>query len=180
MPPSPHIPQPAPKTPPSRRRSPRTAAASPCRPSRSKSAARDHLYSKRYGVAPSLALGLGTPARITLQYYHLDTEGIPDYGHPVQAATGEPIAVDRSVFYGQVKRDYQDTQTDMGTVKIKHDLNEYMKLTNSTRFGITISDYVRSCTATRPPLPSRNARCCQNWSHGSIVSIRANYLTGGS
>ena len=121
---------------------------------------RDHLYSKRYGVAPSLALGLGTPTRITLQYYHLDTEGIPDYGHPVQAATGEPIAVDRSVFYGQVKRDYQDTQTDMGTVKIEHDLNEYMKLTNSTRFGITISDYVRT-------VPSAQTNGTVNTSAGS-------------
>lgn len=121
---------------------------------------RDHLYSKRYGIAPSLALGLGTPTRVTLQYYHLDTEGIPDYGHPVQAATGEPIAVDRSVFYGQVKRDYQDTQTDMGTVKIEHDLNEYMTLTNSTRFGITVSDYVRT-------VPSAQANGTVNTNAGS-------------
>lgn len=105
---------------------------------------RDGLFSKRYGIAPSLALGLSTPTRVTLQYYHLDTEGIPDYGHPVSAVTGEPLAVDRSHFYGQINRDYQDTQTDMGTVKVEHDLNEYMKLSNSTRFGITISDYVRS------------------------------------
>ena len=111
---------------------------------------REALFSKRYGVAPSLALGLGTPTRVTLQYYHLDTEGIPDYGHPVQAATGEPLAVNRNHFYGQVVRDYNDTQTDQGTVKVEHDLNEYMKLSNSTRFGIVINDYVRS-------VPSVNA-----------------------
>jgi catecholate siderophore receptor len=121
---------------------------------------RDHLYSKRYGFAPALALGLGTPIRVTLQYYHLDTEGIPDYGHPVQAATGEPIAVDRSVFYGQAKRDYNDTQTDTGTVKIEHDLNEYMKLSNSTRFGININDFVRT-------VPSAQANGTVNTNAGS-------------
>ena len=45
-------------------------------------AGRDGAESSRYGVAPSLALGLDGPTRLTLSYLHQSTDDRPDYGLP--------------------------------------------------------------------------------------------------
>ena len=45
-------------------------------------AGRDEIAERRWGLAPSLALGLGTPTRLTLGYLHEDADDIPDYGIP--------------------------------------------------------------------------------------------------
>jgi catecholate siderophore receptor len=37
----------------------------------------------RWGVAPSLAVGLNGDTQLTLSYYHLDTDQTPDYGIPL-------------------------------------------------------------------------------------------------
>src|SRR5690606_30505251 len=43
-------------------------------------AGRDAIWQKRWGIAPSLTIGVGTPTRLTFSYYHLDTEELPDSG----------------------------------------------------------------------------------------------------
>jgi catecholate siderophore receptor len=37
-------------------------------------AGRDAIWQKRWGVAPSITIGLGTPTRLTAAYYHLHSE----------------------------------------------------------------------------------------------------------
>jgi catecholate siderophore receptor len=44
---------------------------------------RDSVDFKRWGVAPSLAFGIGTDTQVTASYYHLDTDQDPDYGIPL-------------------------------------------------------------------------------------------------
>ena len=43
---------------------------------------RDVTEYQRFGIAPSLALGLGTPTRVTFTYLHLSEYNQPDYGLP--------------------------------------------------------------------------------------------------
>ena len=43
---------------------------------------RDVAEQSRYGFAPSLSLGLGTPTRLTLAYLHESADDVPDYGIP--------------------------------------------------------------------------------------------------
>ena len=43
---------------------------------------RDHVESARWGVAPSIAFGTGTPTRVTLSYFNLKQDNLPDYGMP--------------------------------------------------------------------------------------------------
>src|SRR5688500_13838016 len=43
---------------------------------------RDVVNNERWGIAPSVAFGLGTPTRLTLSYFHLEQDNIPDYGIP--------------------------------------------------------------------------------------------------
>ena len=45
-------------------------------------AGRDVAENRRFGIAPSLALGLGTATRATFSYFHQDADDIPDYGVP--------------------------------------------------------------------------------------------------
>ena len=70
---------------------------------------RDVVESERWGIAPSLAFGLGTPTRVTLSYLHLTQDNLPDYGlpwvpvntNPELAAVLERHAAGRlSNFYG--------------------------------------------------------------------------------
>ncbi len=43
-------------------------------------AGRDVAENRRLGIAPSLALGLGTATRLTFSYFHQNADDVPDYG----------------------------------------------------------------------------------------------------
>jgi len=45
-------------------------------------AGRDAIWSKRWGIAPSFAVGLGTPTRLTASFYHMESKELPDSGIP--------------------------------------------------------------------------------------------------
>ena len=55
-------------------------------------AGRDIANNRRYGVAPSLALGLGTPTRATFTFFHQAENDIPDYGIPWRFNEPAPVA----------------------------------------------------------------------------------------
>lgn len=89
-------------------------------------AGRDVVDNKRWGIAPTLSFGLGTPTRVTLGYYHLDTDDIPDGGIPYEYPRGNlsgPVDVDRDNFYG-LTSDYRKTTSDMVTLGVEHDFND--------------------------------------------------------
>jgi len=103
---------------------------------------------KKFGIAPSLSFGLGTPTRVTLSYYHLQTDGMPDYGVPTARKAPQLgnsagiLDVGRSTFYGVLDRDYQKTRADIGTLEVEHDFTERLTFSNATRYGETLNDYV--------------------------------------
>lgn len=106
---------------------------------------RDEVENERWGVAPSVAFGLGTPTRVTFSYFHLDQDNLPDYGIPwvpagntnavLAAHTDEAPPVDFSNFYGLTRRDYEKTRTDIATLKAEHDFNDSVTLRTQLRFG---------------------------------------------
>ncbi len=109
---------------------------------------RDVVENTRWGVAPSVAFGLGTPTRVTASYFRLQQDGIPDYGLPWVPAANVPLAayanqtppVDFSNFYGMRERDYEKTTTDLGTVVASHDIGGVLTLRNQVRYGVTSRD----------------------------------------
>jgi len=110
-------------------------------------AGRDGVDVSRWGVAPSITFGFDTPTRATLSYYHLETDDVPDYGLPLTDATTatsvrEPVSVDKDNFYGLSDRDYRESTTDAGTIKLEHDINDSLTLSNSTRVVRTTLDYI--------------------------------------
>ncbi|KAF1050221.1 TonB-dependent siderophore receptor [Xylophilus sp.] len=107
----------------------------------------------KFGFAPSLALGLGTPTRVTLNYYHLEDRGMPDYGIPIDPTTGAPSRqADRHAFYGLKDRDFRSTRTDIGTLAIEHDLGAGWTVRNMTRSGRSINSYLATAPNGASPL----------------------------
>src|SRR5690606_36449130 len=101
----------------------------------------------RWGIAPSLSFGLGTPTRVTLSYYHMQTDDMSDYGVPLVRKIGATtsdgtLGIGRDKFYGLLDRDYRKTKSDIGTLRIEHDFNDHVTFRNSTRYGQTLNDYV--------------------------------------
>ena len=98
----------------------------------SKVADRHGGRSDRWGVAPSLALGLGTPTRLWVKYLHEVDDETPDYGIPW--FHGRPAPVNPSNFYGFAS-DYLDTSVDMVTMRLEHDFSHSLTLSSQARYS---------------------------------------------
>lgn len=112
-------------------------------------AGRDKVDYDRWGIAPSLAFGLGTDTRVNLDYYHLESNDTPDSGIPytlsnprTKSNPDKPYAGgDDSNFYG-LDRDFRKGRTDTATFAIEHDLNDSLTLKNTLRHGTSMQDYI--------------------------------------
>ena len=109
----------------------------------SRVAGRNVAEQSRYGFAPSLAVGLGTPTRFMLSLFHQSADDIPDYGIPYFASA--PAPVPRQTFYG-FDSDFLKTDTDIATAKAEHDISPAMSLRNQVRYG----HYTRDFRLTEP------------------------------
>ncbi|WOB75299.1 TonB-dependent receptor [Achromobacter xylosoxidans] len=111
---------------------------------------------ERWGVAPSLMLGMGTPTRITLSYYHYQNDSMPDYSIPYDPRVGLPVTetlgISRKNFYGLAERDFMKTRDGMATVDFQHDFSDRLTLRNVVRYGRETADYL----ATQPDLTLAN------------------------
>lgn len=117
-------------------------------------AGRDHVADDRWGISPSVTVGLTGPLSATLGYYHVQTSGIPDYGIPLTSRRQlnpdptdpndirRPADVDRDNFYGLLARDFQRSNVDAVTGQFKAELAEGVTLTNTTRYSWTHNDYI--------------------------------------
>jgi catecholate siderophore receptor len=92
---------------------------------------------KRWGVAPSVTIGIDSPTRLTLQYLHQEDENIPQYGVPYyQNATnnGAVPGIDRSDYFGYRNVDTQEITIDQATLTFDHDFSETLSLRNLARW----------------------------------------------
>lgn len=105
----------------------------------------------RWGVAPSVAFGLGEPTTLTLSYFHQEEDNVPDYGVPYNANTHQPLNVARDRFYG-LDSDYEKTSADIVTAKLSHDFGDGTELTNQLRYN----RFWRDVNPTAPRLASSN------------------------
>jgi catecholate siderophore receptor len=108
-------------------------------------AQRNVAENRRFGVAPTVAFGLGTPTRLTVSYFHQSEADTPDYGVPWLINT--PAPVPREDFYG-FRDDYLNTGVDIGTIKLEHDFNDNLTLRDQARFA----NYARDFRITEPQL----------------------------
>lgn len=114
-------------------------------------AGRDAANVSRWGIAPSIAIGLNGPAQLIASHYHMQTNDLPDaggfpYNNPNGAPAGlrgdgSPLVPDRNNYYGLKDRDFQRTRADISTLDASYDFGGH-KLRNIARFGNTSNDYL--------------------------------------
>ncbi|HET9353362.1 MAG TPA: TonB-dependent siderophore receptor [Sphingomicrobium sp.] len=125
---------------------------------------RDHVETERWGIAPSVAVGLGTSTRAILSYFRLQQDNVPDYGIPFVPNTNvpledyidQPAPVDFDNYYGLLERDYEETTANIATFALEHDLTDDIRLSNTTRYGHAVRDSVYSAprfAQIDPPAP---------------------------
>ena len=143
---------------------------------------RDEVKNKRWGIAPSLAFGLGTPTRVYLSYLHVEQNDRPDGGIPTIGLPGYYLAqlapiggngprVDTSNYYGQ-RSDHDDVDADMFTARVEHDIAPGVTLRNITRWGRTSQDLaltgVQGSTLITPNLANPAGWLLRTPSQGKI------------
>jgi catecholate siderophore receptor len=94
---------------------------------------RDQVHYHRYGVAPTLSLGIDTPTRLTFSYYKEEENNLPDYGIPF--IDGVPAHVERSNYYSLANYDRTRTNTNIGTLRFEHDFSDGITLSDSLRYA---------------------------------------------
>jgi catecholate siderophore receptor len=132
-------------------------------------AGRDAIFSDRWGVAPSITIGVDGPTRLTAMYYHLHTNELPDSGFPYAyvlsgaidatprgsaglvysepavgsfaTASGASGRIDPDNFYGLVGRDFRTTDVDQATLRAEHDFGG-VTLRNTARYSRTEQAYI--------------------------------------
>jgi catecholate siderophore receptor len=96
-------------------------------------AGRDIAENRRFGIAPSLSLGLDKATRWTFSYFNQNADDIPDYGIPWLFNGPAPVA--RNNYYGFRKANFLRTYADIGTIKTEHDFNNHLTLRNQVRYA---------------------------------------------
>lgn len=127
----------------------------------SKYAGREAVGFRRYGVAPSITFGLGTPTRYSFSYFHLEQENISDYGIPwvpvtnnaLAAFRDKPAPVPRDTFYGFIDRDKEKLGADLGTFRYEHEFNDIFAVRSQLRYGRSTRDSM----ATPPRFANNNS-----------------------
>ena len=140
-------------------------------------AGRDVVEFDRWGVAPSLTLGVGKPTRLTISYYKLKQDNISDYGIPWVPVTNNvlvdhrdrPAPVPRDTFYGLRDRDFEKLNSDLVTLRFEKDFNDGLSLRNQFRFANSTRDSI----ATPPRFASNNStainREFRSWQTGDKI-----------
>ncbi len=98
---------------------------------------RDVESYKRWGVAPSITIGVESDTSLTLAYVHQDDDNTPIYGVPFFLSTvnnGPLPGVDDSDYFGIVNLDEQKTKVDRLTATFRHTFSENISIRNLTRW----------------------------------------------
>lgn len=159
-------------------------------------AGRDEIWQRRWGVAPSVTIGMGTNTRLTASYYYLESHELPDSGIPYAytlanaPGTGtimsQPVMgdfttiagvkgrVDRSNYYGIAARDFRDATTHQATLRAEHDFGG-ITLRNTARFSYTDQAYI----FTLPDDSQGNVYGTSATPATGAAATRGDVLTGG-
>lgn len=159
-------------------------------------AGRDRVWQRRWGVAPSVTIGMGTSTRLTASYYYLESHELPDSGIPYAytlanaPGTGtilsQPVMgdfttiagvrghVDRNNYYGIAARDFRDATTHQATLRAEHDFGG-ITLRNTARFSNTDQAYI----FTLPDDSQGNVYGTSATPATGAAAARGDLLTGG-
>jgi len=130
-------------------------------------AGRDNSKDDRLGL--SLAAEFKATEKLTfdIEAYRLQMKQMPDWGVPwdgtnnvpfTESGVGRPT-LDRSTFYGDTNRDFQDATQSVATVGATYEIAPGLTFTNRTRVSRTENDYIVSA----PERPDTSDTDPLNW-----------------
>lgn len=132
---------------------------------------------ERWGIAPSIAFGLGTDTTFTLEYMYYRYDEPSDAGVMFAtrpgATVGRPVTeygVSRSTWYGSDAIDRDQATVNRVTARLQHRATDWLTVYNDTRLGIAEKYYSFS-------VASCNADCVSNLFSGSGTPLYS--LSGG-
>lgn len=132
-------------------------------------AGRDKVEENRWGGAVALEFKPTEDITFGVDYYHLQTDEIPDWGMPFDPTTNQPFeGGDRDAFYGLVNRDFWDTQSEIATAYVEANLSDNVKLNSKIRYGFNSNEYV----AGAPSGPDYSDPDPANWTVSSSPKNR--------
>lgn len=137
-------------------------------------AQRDVTTNRRFGVAPTFAVGLDTPTRLIASDFHMQEDDIPDYGIPWYF--GRPAPVPRHNYYGFTHDNFLRTNADIGTVNIEHDLSDHGLLRDIARYA----HYERKWQITEPQVNNASSGSITPSTPLNEVMVNRNQLAGHS
>jgi len=111
-------------------------------------AGRDAAELRRFGIAPSVSIGLDTKTNATLSYEHLSADDTPDYGVPWLFS--KPSPADRHSYYGFRDENYLKTNDDILTLKVEHQFAPGLNIHTLARGA----NYPRQAQITEPQICS--------------------------
>jgi len=112
-------------------------------------AGRDGAEIRRFGIAPSISIGMNTPTRATLSYVHLTESDTPDYGLPWLMNKLAP-GVNRHSYFGFADENDLKTNDDILTLKAEHEFSPNVTLRTIAR----AANYPRQAQITEPQICS--------------------------
>jgi len=119
---------------------------------------------RRWGIAPSIAFGLGTDTTFTLSWLHQNDDNIPQYGIPTFKGDVLP-GVDREAYYGYRNFDRQEIRSDILTGVIQHAFGDNFSLRNLTRaqrvtqFSLVDAPQALECVGSPQAIQSVHPAC---------------------
>lgn len=111
-------------------------------------AGRDRAEVRRFGIAPSISIGLATKTPATLSYEHLSEDDTPDYGLPWLFNGVAPA--NRHSYFGFPDENYLETNDDILTLKVEHDFKTNLNVHMLAR----AANYPRDAQITEPQICS--------------------------
>ena len=108
-------------------------------------AERNGARMERFGIAPSLSVGIGTDTQATFGYMKQTSDDRPDYGLPWLG--NRPAPAERDAFYG-FDSDYLETDADILSTQVLHRVSDTIRLDIQARYA----DYEREQRITEPLL----------------------------
>ncbi|HLH36209.1 MAG TPA: TonB-dependent siderophore receptor [Alloacidobacterium sp.] len=111
-------------------------------------AGRDAAEVRRFGIAPSISIGLGTRTPATLSYEHLSEDDTPDYGLPWLFNSVAPA--NRHSYFGFADENYLKTNDDILTFRVEHDFKPNLNVHTIAR----AANYPRKAQITEPQICS--------------------------
>lgn len=149
---------------------------------------RDLAENRTWGIAPSLAFGLGTDLRAYVSYEHLTRRDRPDWGVPGAAIKGminyDPLAASasRDNFYG-LKSDFDNVDSDAVLGRVEYDITKHITVSNQTRWSTVdrSSNYTVPTAFTRATqmvTTQREFYDRRNTSISNLTNVSASFDTG--